>query len=377
MKKLILISSLLVLAGSLFAQKKQAIKKGDDSKNPVAEKGKGNAQFDYTSFDFGTLNEKGGKVHHEFKFTNVGTSPLRVVNVITSCGCTSTNWIKTEIAPGEKGFVKASFDSDQRQGKFDKTITVQFEGGSPTYQSLTISGHVYPSRYDFSDTYRYQYGNLAVKTNSINFDAVKNTSFDSAEIGFYNMSNKTIYVYRVDAPYNMFITKPYDYMIPGTDLTMKLIYFPAKPLQYGPIRQEIKVYTNDDSLPVKIFYVNAKIVEDFGVLDKKALKKAPKAKFDKTQVDLGQIHLFDSPTATFKITNKGKDDLIIRRVLRTCSCLVPELSGTIIPKGETAILKVNYSLANMAGPESKTLILITNDPKQSEVTLTVTIDVIP
>ncbi|MDP1727910.1 MAG: DUF1573 domain-containing protein [Bacteroidota bacterium] len=378
MKKTKILIAVFILTGMVMAQKpvkKIPIKPKEVPASPAKTIGKGLVDFEYTKFDFGNLNEKGGKVFHDFMFTNAGNAPITIVNVVTSCGCTSTDWTRVPVNPGEKGVIKASFDPNGRQGKFNKSLMVQTDG-DPAYLSIEISGFVFPSNYNFADTYKYQYGNLAVKSNTIDFNNVKNTAYDSTLIGLYNMSNKRIYVYKIEGPGNMLFTKPYDNILPNTDLNIKLKYYPRKPMEYGPVRQEIKVYTNDDSLPVKTFYVSANIVEDFGILDKSRLKKSPKADFNKTEIDLGKVSLFSSPVATFTITNKGKEDLIIRRVVRACNCLVPELDKTVIPKGKTATLKVAYSLANMAGPDSKTIKVITNDPLNTEITLTVKIDVV-
>jgi len=234
---------------------------------------------------------------------------------------------------------------------------------------------VYPSKFNFANTYKYQYGNLAVITNLLNFPAVKNTKYDSTEIGLYNMSNKKIYIYRIDAPTNIIVNKPQDFMFPNTGMQLKVKYYANRPVEFGPVKQEIKIHTNDDSIPTKIFYVSANIVEDFSTLSKSERKKAARAVFNKTEIDLGNNSLFSTPVAKFTITNKGKQDLIIHRVVRTCNCLTPALSQTIIPKGKTATLDVTYSLANMAGPDTKTIKLITNDPNQPEVMLTVKINV--
>jgi hypothetical protein len=335
---------------------------------------KGVIQFLYNSFDFGSINEKGGSVSHVFKFVNSGYVPVKISDVITSCGCTQTTWTNQDVKPNDTGIVNVIFNPDGRQGKLDKVLTV-VSNGSPKSQTLTIKGTVYPSKFNFANTYKYQYGNLAVITNMLNFPAVKNTGFDSAEIGFYNMSNKKIYIYRIDAPSHIMVSKPYDNMPPNTGMQLKVKYYPNRPVEYGPVKHEIKIHTNDDSIPTKVFYVSANVIEDFGLLSKSDMKKAPRAVFNKTEIDLGNNSLFSTPVAKFTITNKGKQDLIIHKVIRTCSCLAPVISQTTIPKGETATLDVTYSLANMAGPDTKTIKLITNDPKQPEVTLTVKINV--
>lgn len=364
----------LFFAMSTLAQNKKKEPKKEPAKVSETSSVKGVVEFLYNKYDFGNINEKGGSVNHLFKFINTGYGPVKLTDVVTSCGCTQTTWTNASVNPGDTGYVKVVFDPNGRQGKLDKVITV-LSDGSPKSQSLTIKGTVYASRFNFANTYKYQYGNLAVVSNMLNFPAVKENKYDSAEIGFYNMSNKNIYVYRIDAPKNILVNKPYDYMPPNTGMQIKVKYYPDRPVEYGPIKHEIKVHTNDDSIPTKVFYVSANVVQDFGNMDKSAKKKAPKAIFNKTEIDLGNNSLFSTPVAKFTITNKGKQDLIIHKVIRTCNCLSPELSQTVIPKGKTATLNVTYTLANMAGPDTKYIKLITNDPNQSEVTLTVKINV--
>lgn len=375
-KRIIIV--LLIVANSQFLSWAQSNKKNEKpaENNSMAQtqSGLGVMEFFYDSYNFRNINEKGGLVYHDFKFKNIGKGPLTITDVITACGCTKSAWTKTPVNPGDTGTVRATYDPNGRQGAFDKPLTI-ITDGTPYSYDIRIKGHVYPTKVNFGDTYKYQYGNLAIKTNSIQFDNVKANSYDSIEIGLFNLSNKKIFLYKIEAPNNMVISQPYDNIPPNTDMKVKLKYQPKLPIEYGPAKQEIKFYTSDDSLPQKKFYVSANIVEDFGVMDKKALKKAPKLVLNSPEIDLGNVKLFSSPVAKFTITNKGKSDLIIRRVIRSCSCLTPELSQTIIPKGKTATLNVVHSLANMAGPDSKTVKIITNDPTQPEITLTIKLNV--
>lgn len=61
----------------------------------------------------------------------------------------------------------------------------------------------------------------------------------------------------------MLVIQPESYIQPDTDMKILLKYYPKMPLEYGPTKQEIKIYTNDDSLPYKKFYISANIVENF------------------------------------------------------------------------------------------------------------------
>lgn len=75
------------------------------------------------TFDFGVVQE-GVKVEHVFDFVNTGEAPLIISNVLASCGCTTPEYSKHPIAPGEKGTVKVMFDSNGQLGKQHKIITV-------------------------------------------------------------------------------------------------------------------------------------------------------------------------------------------------------------------------------------------------------------
>ena len=79
--------------------------------------------FAETSHDFGDLVQ-GQKVEYIFKFKNSGTEPLIVKEVITTCGCTATEWSKQPIAPNKEGEIKATFNSDGKMGRQNKVITI-------------------------------------------------------------------------------------------------------------------------------------------------------------------------------------------------------------------------------------------------------------
>lgn len=97
------------------------------------------ASFDAQTFDFGKIKQ-GTPVTHEFTFTNTGTVPLIITNVQASCGCTTPAWSRDPIAPGAKGFIKATY-SAASVGAFNKSVnvTANVDGGMV---QLLIKGEV-------------------------------------------------------------------------------------------------------------------------------------------------------------------------------------------------------------------------------------------
>ncbi|MDR2652855.1 MAG: DUF1573 domain-containing protein [Prevotellaceae bacterium] len=103
------------------------------------EEQKGKIQFESPTHNFGTNLLSGGNLTHRFEFTNTGDVPVTIQNVKASCGCTTPDWTKEPVAPGEKGFVDATYRV--AVGNFSKTLTVT-SNGDPQTIILTISGSV-------------------------------------------------------------------------------------------------------------------------------------------------------------------------------------------------------------------------------------------
>jgi ribonuclease PH len=75
-----------------------------------------NVKFIETVHDFGDLKEEVGQATYEFKFKNAGSVPIKLTDVKASCGCTTPDWTKDEVAPGKDGIVKATYNTTNRPG---------------------------------------------------------------------------------------------------------------------------------------------------------------------------------------------------------------------------------------------------------------------
>lgn len=95
--------------------------------------------FDKLEHDYGTV-EYAGDGNTVFTFTNKGKSPVVLSNVKASCGCTTPEWTKTPVAPGEKGEIKVKYNTNL-QGTFNKSITVSSNAANSTV-ILRIKGQV-------------------------------------------------------------------------------------------------------------------------------------------------------------------------------------------------------------------------------------------
>lgn len=92
------------------------------------------------SYNFGTIKQ-GEKVEHTFKFKNKGETDLVILSAIASCGCTVPKYSKQAIAPGDEDSVHVIFNSEGKEGKINKTITI-IANTIPNSKVLTITGEV-------------------------------------------------------------------------------------------------------------------------------------------------------------------------------------------------------------------------------------------
>lgn len=88
-------------------------------------------QFETLTHDFGKVYD-GKQVEYEFVFTNTGKAPLILSNVQPSCGCTTPEWPREPVMPGQKAKIKAIYNPGSYRGTFNKSITVysNAEGGN-------------------------------------------------------------------------------------------------------------------------------------------------------------------------------------------------------------------------------------------------------
>lgn len=96
-------------------------------------------QFKTEVIDYGKI-EKGADGLRVFEFTNIGTAPLVIENVYSSCGCTVPTWTKKAIQPGESGKIEVKYDTN-RIGPMNKTITI-YSNAEENPKALRIKGKV-------------------------------------------------------------------------------------------------------------------------------------------------------------------------------------------------------------------------------------------
>lgn len=97
--------------------------------------------FERTAHDFGDIERKGGDLIAMFRFVNEGDAPLVIKKIHKSCSCTTVNYSRRPVLPGESGEIKVKYEPHKIEpGKFHKVIQI-YTNDSSKSKLITIQGN--------------------------------------------------------------------------------------------------------------------------------------------------------------------------------------------------------------------------------------------
>jgi hypothetical protein len=262
LKKVFIITAGLFCSLYVVAQTKNP---STSSSTANDEKVEEDIVFKEESFDFGTI-EEGTLATHEFEFVNNGKTPIIISNVQASCGCTTPSWSKDPVAPGKKGFVKASFDSNRRPGVFNKSITITANTKTPV-KVLYIKGTVTPKPETAPK--------LNLNKKKLDLGEIEKNQAITKKIEFTNQDSKnTLSILKVSSACNCVtytVAKP-AYKA-GEKGMLELTYTPT---QTGLSEEVVSIVVDDQDHPVMQVLLTAQVVDHrFQSVVKESSKKSP------------------------------------------------------------------------------------------------------
>jgi hypothetical protein len=135
----------------------------------------------------------------------------------------------------------------------------------------------------------------------------------------------------------------------------------------------------EDSMLTKLMKVIAPValmmISGFAVAQDTAAT-GPKMVVPEKVKDAGTVPQGEVVEVAFKIVNEGSELLEIKAVRPTCGCTVADYDREIAPGGE-GFVKAKLETKEFSGPISKSILIMTNDPREPTVSVVIKTTVQP
>lgn len=318
--------------------------------------------------DFGTFPEESGKVTCTFEFTNTGKADLVLQNVRASCGCTTPEWTKTPVKPGESGIVTATYNATGRPGRFSKTITVTSNGGE---KRLIIKGEVTPKVPKIEDQYPFDMDGLRIKNQNVYLNNIDYPAKKTERIQIVNTTKETINLSFSGVPSYITVKASPEALKPDEKGTIDLTLDSKAAKDWGSVNSEFYVVLNKKVVTDKKFKISvfSNIVENFSSLTPAQKAEAPVINVG-NKINVGELNAKSKKTLKFSVTNDGKSDLIIRKGVSNNDNIKISVPTKPIKPGKKEDVKIEVNSDGMKnGKFTNNISLISNDPNKSTVNI--------
>lgn len=137
----------------------------------------------------------------------------------------------------------------------------------------------------------------------------------------------------------------------------------------GVFNKSINVQSNA-SEPYKTLYIRGTVVKKSEmVYTEEQKKESPKIELEKLTHNFGRLEKGQKAVLKLKVTNKGKNPLVISSLLNGCNCMNYTLSKPELKSNETGIMEISYVPAGM-NEVTDLGVIQSNDITNAQVNLT-------
>ncbi len=193
------------------------------------------------------------------------------------------------------------------------------------------------------------------------FASVPEGTMATHEFRFKNTGNQPIIIANVQASCGC--TTP-DWtktpVLPGKSGMVKAVYSSAG--RPGIFNKTVTVMSNA-ATPSTVLTIKGNVLNKEqlrSTLTPTQLAQSPRLKLDRTSHDFGKMEAGQSLTARFKVTNTGKQELVLGAVTSQCYCVGYQNVPSPIKPGETAMVELVYSQRKL-GVQHEQVTITSND----------------
>lgn len=330
--------------------------------------------FDTINYNFGLIAEEGGSVEHTFIFKNISSKPVVILSVQTSCGCTTSQYSRKPIMPGDSGRIEVAFDPINRPGYFSKSITVTTSADEKP-QVLRIEGEVTPRQKSIIERCPFDLGDgVRISVNFHAFAFVGRGERVEERVEWVNTSKRDVVLKFIPKQSSGLLhIEASEVLRAGEQGEFFVAYdVPKDSKRYGTLDDVLYLELNGRRSRT-MFSTNVVAVDKFDRASEDM--SAPVAMVTKKIIKFAEI----KPEAvaeddSLEIVNDGEEDLIVRAVESSSEALECSLrAGERIKPGRSVVVRLRLDASKCDyGAWSERLRIITNDPRHPMLSVRVT-----
>ncbi len=215
-------------------------------------------------------------------------------------------------------------------------------------------------------------GNLKLSSNHMAFMNMKNNATKTDTLKVLNNWTKPITMSFENLPKHLTVHAEPATLAPGDTGRIIGTYDASKKGDWGFVQDRFNMATNDSLQPQKALVVSANIEEFFPPMTAEDSANAPRIKFSETNYNFGKVKQGEVVHKEYQMVNMGHKDLMIRKTKASCGCTASQPTKTTLAPGDSAAIKVDFNTAGKHGKESKTITVISNDPRTPSSILVIT-----
>ena len=270
-------------------------------------------QFEPERFDFGTLEELGGKRSCTFRATNHSAKPVVLVDIVTTCGCTVPTFSRQPILPGKSAEIEVSYDPEGRPGAFDRKLHI-YGAGRERLGVISITGQVTPRPRSIEELYPIELSDgVRLNTTRCTFTYLYVGRTIASAISVVNTSDKPRRLQlRAKKASGLLQVEYPEVLQPGERSAINFSYtIPIEQPRYGSVRDVWEVFI-EEKASEKILLAHGIAVDP---PKKSAQGVGPKVEISENILKFGAVK-HDAPPANrqLSVRNIGTEELIIRSV---------------------------------------------------------------
>ena len=193
------------------------------------------------------------------------------------------------------------------------------------------------------------------------FGSIPEGTMATHEFRFKNTGNQPIIIANVQASCGC--TTP-DWtktpILPGKSGIVKAVYSSAG--RPGIFNKTVTVASNA-ATPSTVLTIKGNVLNKEQMRSKLTpaqLAQSPRLQLDRTSHDFGKMEAGQTLTARFKVTNTGKQDLVLSAITSQCYCVGYKNVPSPIKPGETAVVELVYNQRKL-GPQTEPVVITSND----------------